>query len=194
MLKVNLGCGFTPFQGWQNLDILEHPEIIKHDLTTPLPYEDNSVDLIYSEHFFEHLDEVDGFTLLQDCYKKLKPNGTLRISMPSLDEVLKIYNTWDTNYQYFHPHIKKFSNAFQFINWAFFGESSTLEKNKFLNGITSTNDGHKFLYSKQDLTNKLNIIGYKKIDFVEKNISINENLRNLESRVQICDLTVEATK
>lgn len=194
MLKVNLGCGPRPIQGWQNLDILEHPEIIKHDLTTPLPYENNSVDLIYSEHFFEHLDEVDGFTLLQDCYKKLKPNGTLRISMPSLDEVLKIYNTWDTDYHLFHPYIKRFSNSSQFINWAFFGESSTLEKNKFLNGLKSTNDGHKFLYSKKDLFNKLNLIGYKKIDFVQKNISTNENLRNLESRVQICDLTVEAIK
>jgi predicted SAM-dependent methyltransferase len=194
MLKINLGCGFTPIQGWENLDILDHPGIIKHDLTKPLPYEDSSIDLIYSEHFFEHLDEVDGFRLLQSCYKTLKPSGVLRISMPSLDEILKIYNTWDTSYQYFHPHIKQFSNPNQFINWAFFGESSTLEKNKFLNGAISTNDGHKFLYSKQDLINKLNIIGYKKIDFVEKNISTNENLKNLESRIQICDLTMEAVK
>jgi len=194
MLKVNLGCGNAPYQVWDNLDLLEYPGVIKHDLTLPLPYKNNSIDLIYSEHFFEHLDEVDGYRLLKNCYEKLKPSGTLRISMPCLDEVLKIYETWDTNYDYFHPYVKNFSNRFQFINWVFFGESSTREKNKFLNGLVSTNDGHKFLYSKKDLFEKLSIIGFTKINFVEKNISTNEILKNLESRIQICDLTVEAIK
>jgi predicted SAM-dependent methyltransferase len=194
MKKVHLGCGLTPFDGWDNLDILDLPGIIKHDLRQPLPYLENSIDYIFSEHFLEHLDEVDGYGLLSDCFAKLKNDGILRISLPCLDEILYVYGNYDLEYSSFHPYIRKFSSKEQFINWAFFGESSTLQKNKFLNGLVSTNDGHKYLYSKKEIENKLKNIGFKQINFYNKKESQTEQLRNLESRQQICDMTLEAIK
>lgn len=193
MLKIHLGCGDRIYKDWKNIDLISHPKIIRHDLTKPLPYENNSVDFIYSEHFLEHLDEVDGLNLLTDCYNKLKVGGVLRLSIPCLSNMIEIYNNWEKKHEY-HPYIKNFENPVQFINWAFFGESSSNSKIKFLNGSVSTNDGHKFLYTKLDLFKKLKKVGFLNIEEKQKNESKYVDLQNLETREQICDLTLEAIK
>ena len=193
MNKLNLGCGHQLLDGWANIDLIDNPQILKHDLTRPLPCEDDSVDFVYSEHFLEHLDEVDGYSLLENCYRKLKTEGVLRISIPCLDNILYIYNNWEER-DSFHHYIKRFHTAAQFVNFAIFGESSTGERIKFLNNANSTNDGHKFLYTQKDLTEKLQKIGFKKIEKVNMRESAHEELQNLESREFICDLTLEATK
>jgi SAM-dependent methyltransferase len=55
---------------------------VKHDLSQPFPLPDSSVDRILSEHFFEHMAEVDVAALLKECYRVLKPGGFLRIAVP----------------------------------------------------------------------------------------------------------------
>jgi len=193
MLKINLGCGKNIYQGWINIDDIDSPGIFKHDLRKPLPFENNSISFFFSEHFFEHLDEVDGFNLLKHLYDKLCVGGVLRISMPYLDEILNTYYNWDVKKNN-HLYLSRFKSKDQFLNFAFFGESSTSQSIKFLSNITSTNDGHKFIYSKEDITKKLKDIGFKVISFKDKNISEFEELKNLETREQICDLILEAIK
>jgi SAM-dependent methyltransferase len=50
-----------------------------------LDFEDNTFDFVYSEHFFEHLFLEEAFELLKECYRILKPNGVIRISVPDAD-------------------------------------------------------------------------------------------------------------
>jgi predicted SAM-dependent methyltransferase len=50
-----------------------------------LPFENNSLDFIFSEHFFEHLFFDEALSLLGECYRILKPWGVIRNRVPDAD-------------------------------------------------------------------------------------------------------------
>ena len=54
-IKLNIGCGPNRKPSWVNIDLL--PDVdVSLDIREPMPFPDNSVTIVYSEHFFEHLD------------------------------------------------------------------------------------------------------------------------------------------
>jgi SAM-dependent methyltransferase len=56
---------------------------IVHDLTKfPYPFKDESVDLIFSSHFVEHLDGIERIKFFDECYRILKPEGKMRLVHP----------------------------------------------------------------------------------------------------------------
>jgi predicted SAM-dependent methyltransferase len=75
----------------QYCDILENHQFLYHDLSLSLPLHDNTVDFIYSSHFFEHLFKDDASKLLKACAKALKPEGIIRISIPDLAYAVSLY-------------------------------------------------------------------------------------------------------
>jgi predicted SAM-dependent methyltransferase len=95
-VKVNLGSGPHPIPGWKNFDLIDHPGVINHDLTTPLPIGDGLVDLIYSEHFLEHIKRPEALRLMKECFRILKPGGVMRISTPALEFLVDHYNAGHT--------------------------------------------------------------------------------------------------
>ncbi len=61
---------------------LETVDII-HDLETPpLPFPDNSFNIIIASHILEHI--VNFYPLMQDLHRILKPNGVLKVKVPCL--------------------------------------------------------------------------------------------------------------
>jgi predicted SAM-dependent methyltransferase len=58
------------------------PHIVRQDLTKRLPFEDGSVDAVYSSHFFEHIYYSDAEAILEECHRVLKPGGVLRLALP----------------------------------------------------------------------------------------------------------------
>jgi predicted SAM-dependent methyltransferase len=72
-------------------NILKKHKFFYHDLSISLPLCSNSVDFIYSSHFFEHLFKDDALMLLKSCFEALKPSGTLRISIPDLAYAISLY-------------------------------------------------------------------------------------------------------
>ncbi len=101
-LKLNLGCGTLPLAGWINIDLVGLPVDVFWDIRYPLPFNANTVDAIFHEHVMEHIDRYQGFLLLKECYRLLKPGGVLRIVMPDaskyirsyLDEEHQFINSW----------------------------------------------------------------------------------------------------
>ena len=86
---------FSGSHNYYSLDeycgILEGYAFLYHDLAISLPLNVNSVDFIYSSHFFEHLFKDDAAALLKSCARALKPGGTIRISIPDLAYAISLY-------------------------------------------------------------------------------------------------------
>lgn len=92
-LKINLGSGRTIKKGFLNIDLLPGADLTL-DLRNPLPFESNSCELIFSEHFFEHVQYPGPVTsLFKECHRILKPGGILKFSVPDTEWPLKAYAT-----------------------------------------------------------------------------------------------------
>jgi predicted SAM-dependent methyltransferase len=62
------------------------------DLREGLPFADNSVELIYTEHSLEHFyREHDAPFLLGECLRVLKPDAWIRITVPDASLFLNYY-------------------------------------------------------------------------------------------------------
>lgn len=56
---------------------------VVHDLTVfPYPFENESVDAIFSSHFAEHLDGFERAKFMDECWRILKPEGRMRLIHP----------------------------------------------------------------------------------------------------------------
>lgn len=62
-----------------------------YDLSLGIPLESDYADCIYSSHFLEHLDKLNGRKFLEECFRSLKKGGLLRISVPDLDFAFEMY-------------------------------------------------------------------------------------------------------
>jgi len=83
-LKLNLGCGDLPFEGWVNCDLCNPKADINCDAKA-LPFETGSVDEIYSSHLIEHFDFHEGLAALKEWYRVLKPGGRLTVECPDFE-------------------------------------------------------------------------------------------------------------
>ena len=89
---LNVGCGSHFHKDWTNLDLIsEDIEVLCHDLTSGLPFPDEHFDAVYHSHVLEHLKPNDGLKLLQECFRVLKPGGIVRVVVPDLERIAKLY-------------------------------------------------------------------------------------------------------
>lgn len=190
MKKLHLGCGGNILSGWDNLDWGDGSGIIKCDLSEALPYNDRSITHIYSEHFIEHLDEVDGFNLMKECYRVLIPNGKLRFSCPDLKQYVEAYLDWEKQTA---SDKNKFTSGTNFLNYAILGEA--FSGIKYLSGIGQSRDyGHRYYYDWAEMSKKLDAAGFSQIKLEKWRQSQIPEFQNLESRPARKDLIVEAVK
>jgi len=124
-MKLNLGCGSQVPDGWVNVDYalgarfakiplfgfinrklnlfnMEWDDrIVLHDLTKRFPWNDDSADIIYSSHTLEHFTRDAGRTFLQECYRVLRKDGTIRIVVPDLAHIVEEYRAGKLESDYF---------------------------------------------------------------------------------------------
>ena len=83
-VKLNLGCGDDILEGWVNCDMYsDNPDVMRVDLNKlPLPFKDESVDVILLKQVLEHL-TVHPFEFINDCYRILKKDGELVVELPA---------------------------------------------------------------------------------------------------------------
>ncbi len=96
-LLVNVGVGPFGKPGWVNVDAFPAPGVnCVYDCRRSLPFPDGSARIVYTEHFFEHLDyheEVPSF--LAECHRVLRPGGLLRLIVPDMERYLQAYGDDD---------------------------------------------------------------------------------------------------
>ncbi len=91
MKKINLGCGWRDFgKDWIHIDGGDYPHLDSKDIFN-LPYEDNSIDLIYASHVIEYFDREEIIPILNKWKNKLKPGGILRLAVPNFHSMVRLY-------------------------------------------------------------------------------------------------------
>jgi len=91
-LKLNVGCGPNKKPGWVNIDLFCRDSDLQLDVRERLPFADNSVELIYSEHLFEHLEfPRDTSLFLAESLRILAPGGTFSVGVPDTEWPLQAY-------------------------------------------------------------------------------------------------------
>ncbi len=79
-LKLNIGAGQTYIPEFINIDLSDKADISLDLSTDRLPFEDNSVDLVFSYHTLEHI--PDYLFALSEIYRVLKHRGRFLIGLP----------------------------------------------------------------------------------------------------------------
>lgn len=156
IMKLHLGCGRDHFDGWINMDIVDIQGKVDMvlDLRRGLPnFKDNSVEAIFSNHFFEHLLWQDGQRLLKDCYRVLKLGSTIRTQMPELNHVIKWYlgKPFVDSFNIISQGIPKWLNYEYHVSPGF-----------MINKIMSVwGESHQYIYDEHDFRKQLLDAGFK---------------------------------
>ena len=155
LFKLNLGSFKDCFYyNWMNIDILDLSEFCKqqsyrflqHDLTKGIPYKDNTIDIIFTSHFLEHIDRNQSKQFLKECYRVMKPGGVIRISVP---------NALQLTSEYIASDIKKYKH----INVGV--ENAEDDAEAYYELLLA---GHKTIYDESSLSDILKKIGFKKVE------------------------------
>lgn len=94
MKLLNLGCGGRYHPDWVNVDFYSTgPGVIAHDLKRGLPFSEAKFDVVYHSHLLEHLPKNYAPIFLQECYRVLKPGGIIRVVVPDLEQIARLYLT-----------------------------------------------------------------------------------------------------
>lgn len=88
-MKLHLGCGKNIKDGYINIDKFYKDErVLNYDISN-LPYENNSVDEILTEHVIEHIPFKDEKMFWDECFRVLKPGGILQTECPDMEWLCK---------------------------------------------------------------------------------------------------------
>jgi len=156
--KLQLGAADKPLSGWLNTDLHDYGrgELVYLDARRRFPLPDAAFDAVYSEHMLEHLSYADGQRCLRECFRVLRPGGTIRIATPSLERLAQLYDGGELRERY--------------VRWA--AETLEPELHAPLPGAVINNFfrswGHAFIYDPQTLRHALERAGF--VDIEERTV------------------------
>jgi len=80
---LEIGSGNTRLPGFETLDIIGRRNVdYVYDAAKPLPFKDNTFDLIYASHVLEHIPWYKVKEVLKEWVRILKPGGVLEVWVP----------------------------------------------------------------------------------------------------------------
>jgi len=92
MKLLNLGCGNRYHPDWVNVDTRPAgPDVLIHDLRHNLPFVAGEFDVVYHSHLLEHFSKRSARDFLDECIRVLKPGGIIRVVVPDLEQIVKLY-------------------------------------------------------------------------------------------------------
>ena len=191
MIKLHLGCGRNILGGWINTDYntAKFSGSDYLDVTKKFPYDNNSVDYIFSEHMIEHITYHEGKFMLEESFRVLKSGGKIRISTPDLKFLIKLYNEDKTELQ------KRYIE-YSFKEYKLDGNSDTFVINNF-----HRDWGHIFIYDEKTLKSLFESIGFFDLKCYglmesddEELMGVEHIIRQPDGFIQLESFTVEGTK
>ena len=83
-----IGCGPKKYGASKNVNVINidkdpfnNPDVVR-DVEKGLPFDDNSITEIYSEHFLEHLNPDNVNFFMFECWRVLKNGGLFKAIVP----------------------------------------------------------------------------------------------------------------
>jgi predicted SAM-dependent methyltransferase len=172
--KLHIACGSNVIDGWANIDRSHIKNVIRLDLTMPLPVRSETIRFIYSEHFIEHISLEQAKTMLGECYRILQPGGVLRLSTPSLRKLVDEYISKNLS------------------EWSDIGWNPSTPCRMMNEGIRLWE--HQFVYDTDELEHLLEEIGFCNVTHVTWRESKYEELQGLECRPFHGEIILESVK
>lgn len=101
-IRLDIGCGVRKREGFIGIDFTPYRDVdIVMDLrNAPLPFEDNSVDEVYTDHFLEHLVIEDIVRVMQEIHRVCKPFARVEIRVPHFSGLTNFYEFHKTSFRY----------------------------------------------------------------------------------------------
>lgn len=100
-LKLNYGCGKNQKPGWINIDggYGALPGVMTLDAREPMPFKSGSAELVYSEHFVEHLSlPLEVGTFMRESLRVLKRGGRFSAGVPDFEAFVRAYVSNDAQF------------------------------------------------------------------------------------------------
>lgn len=89
---LNLGCGARAHAAWTNVDLNPaHALVRAHNVREGLPFAGGAFDAVYHAHLLEHLPIRAAPGFLSECYRVLRHGGVLRVVVPDLEQIARLY-------------------------------------------------------------------------------------------------------
>jgi glycosyltransferase involved in cell wall biosynthesis/predicted SAM-dependent methyltransferase len=130
--------------------------IMVRDVRKKLPFDDESIDFIYSSHLIEHLRKDETKKVLGECLRVLKRGGFLRLVIPDLEILTKNYLKEIEEIENINKVKKNYLPSERFLELLGLGERT---RTPFLQKIFSSG-GHKWMYDHLSLTKMLATCGF----------------------------------
>lgn len=91
-LKIHIGCGTNIKRGWVNIDLAPNVDLTL-DMRRYNPLPNACASVIYSEHFFEHIEyPISVQVFLSEALRILEPGGLFSVGVPDTEWILRDYN------------------------------------------------------------------------------------------------------
>lgn len=139
---INIGGGAWVRLGWYNVDTrhsLDETAKARLDASSRFSFDDASIDVVFSSHFFEHVDDATALNLFGEAYRVLRSGGVFRIAVPDFELALTRFAAGDD--AFFDGGDVGFAPRYE--NWSAHGVAPTLEnKLSFLFCGYSNKDDH----------------------------------------------------
>ncbi|MBP2027142.1 SAM-dependent methyltransferase [Acetoanaerobium pronyense] len=110
-LKIDIGCGRKKQEGFIGIDSSPYStaDYILDLNLDKLPFEDNSVDYVYSSHCLEHLDNLEH--IVSEIYRVCKHNAQVFITVPYYNTSANLANIYHNNNIAFNEHTFRFFSS-----------------------------------------------------------------------------------
>ena len=159
--------------------------IMAHNLAKGLPFDSNSIDVVYHSHLLEHLDKDNAKIFLLEVRRVLKLGGIQRIVVPDLEKACRDYISHipisENNYNEASNHDFYIAAIIeQSVRREAFGTSQQKPlrrfiENAFLGDARRRGETHHWMYDRINLGALLVSLGYKYTQLQSYNQSLIPN-------------------
>lgn len=166
-INIELGAGKDRvMKGWTSVDMNDSCDL-NLDLTLPLPFPDNSVNMIYSSHVLEHFKFTDLVKLLCECLRVLKPGGKFSAAVPNARIYIDAYHCPDN----FNSDLFcRYKPAYNFNS-----------KIDYVNYMAYMDGHHHYMFDKENIIVVLEKVGFRNVRLRDFDKTLDMEVRDFQS-------------